>query len=270
MILEVKNLNVFTKKKENILKNINFSLKENMCLGILGESGSGKSMICKAIAGLLPDNCKYNGEIFFENTEILNLKDKKKRDLRGSQICMVIQNPMTAFNPLFTIENQMLETIFAHKKITKNEALDLITSSFEKMNLKDIDKILKKYPQQLSGGMLQRIMIALTISLNPKIIIADEPTTAIDVINQVEILKELKKIREEFKTTMIFISHDLSILNSICDEIIVVSQGKIIEHNSTNNIINNPQNEITKTLIDTRFKLINRFKKIVGDINDYC
>lgn len=255
MILNVKNLSVSHKSHE-IIKNINFSLKNNSCLGILGESGSGKSITCKAIMGLLDESFKIEGEIYYKG-EKLSFPNK----LAGKDICMVIQNPMTAFNPLFTIENQVMETFFTHKNMEKAEALELILESFEKMNLQNGDKILKKYPHELSGGMLQRIMIALTISLKPSIIIADEPTTAIDVVSQVEVIKELKKIRELLETSIIFISHDLSILSKISDEIMVMHKGNIIERGLTRDIISRPQEKQTKELIDTRFKLINKFKE---------
>lgn len=257
MILNVKNLSVSHKSHE-IIKNISFSLKNNSCLGILGESGSGKSITCKAIMGLLDEGFKVEGEVYYKGDK-LTFPNK----LTGKDICMVIQNPMTAFNPLFTIEKQIIETLFTHKKMEKKEALKLILESFEKMNLQNGDKILKKYPHELSGGMLQRIMIALTISLKPSIIIADEPTTAIDVVNQVEVIKELKKIRKLLETSIIFISHDLSILSKISDEIMVMHKGNIIEKGLAMDIISKPQEKVTKELIDTRFKLINKFKELV-------
>lgn len=259
MILNVKNLSVSHKSYE-IIRNINFSLKNNSCLGILGESGSGKSITCKAIMGLLDESFKIEGEVYYKG-EKLSFPNK----LAGKNICMVIQNPMTAFNPLFTIENQVIETLFTHKNMEKKEALELILESFERMNLQNGDKILKKYPHELSGGMLQRIMIALTISLKPSIIIADEPTTAIDVVSQVEVIKELKKIRELLETSIIFISHDLSILSKISDEIMVMHKGNIIEKGLTRDIISRPQENQTKELIDTRFKLINKFKELVEE-----
>lgn len=257
MILNVKNLSVSHKSHE-IIKNINFSLKNNSCLGILGESGSGKSITCKAIMGLLDESFKIEGEVYYKG-EKLSFPNK----LAGKDICMVIQNPMTAFNPLFTIENQVIETLSTHKNMEKVEALELVLESFEKMNLQNGYKILKKYPHELSGGMLQRIMIALTISLKPSIIIADEPTTAIDVVSQVEVIKELKKIRELLETSIIFISHDLSILSKISDEIMVMHRGNIIEKGLTRDIISRPQENQTRELINTRFKLINKFKELV-------
>ncbi len=259
MILSVKNLSVSNKEKI-IIENISFDLKKNSCLGILGESGSGKSITCKAIMGLLDDNFKVNGEIQFNGDKLENSNSK---NIIGKEICMIIQNPMTAFNPLFNIENQLVETILTHKNTSKVDAINIILDSFEKMNLRDGNSLLKKFPHELSGGMLQRIMIALTISLEPSIIIADEPTTAIDVVNQIEIIKELKKIRNILKSSIIFVSHDLSILNQISDEIIVMNQGKIIEKGLFKDIMSNPREISTKELIDTRFKLINRFKELV-------
>lgn len=264
MILEVKNLKVDFKQKKSItpiIKDVSFKVKENMCLGILGESGSGKSITCKSLMGLLDKRFNVQGQVFFKDKEILEMSEEEKRKIRGKAICMILQNPMTAFNPLFTIGNQAIETFIEHIDITKREAETLAIKYFEKMNLKNPSEILKKYPHELSGGMLQRIMIAITIALEPDLIIADEPTTAIDCLNQVEVIKEFKRMREVFKTAMIFITHDLNVLAQVADEIIVMDDGRIIENGSKDEIICNPQEKHTQYLIDTRLKLINKFRE---------
>ena len=266
MILEVKNLKVDFIKNKNItpiIKGISFNVKENMCLGILGESGSGKSMTCKALMGLLDRNFNIKGEVLFKGNKILSMTEEEKRQIRGKSICMILQNPMTAFNPLYTIGNQVVETFREHIKISKSDAEQLAIQSFEKMNLKNPVEILKKYPHELSGGMLQRIMIALTIALEPDLIIADEPTTAIDCLNQVEVVKEFKRMREIFNTSMIFITHDLNVLAQLADEIIVMDDGKIIESGSKEEIICYPKENHTKYLINTRLNLVNKFKKVL-------
>lgn len=264
MILEVKNLKVDFIQNKNItpiIKGVSFNVKENMCLGILGESGSGKSMTCKALMGLLDKNFSIKGEVLFKGKKILSMNEDEKRQIRGKSICMILQNPMTAFNPLYTIGNQVFETFREHIKISKRDAEALAIKSFEKMNLQNPSEILKKYPHELSGGMLQRIMIGLTIALEPDLIIADEPTTAIDCLNQVEVIKEFKRMREIFKTSMIFITHDLSVLAQLANEIIVMENGSIIESGSKEEIIYYSKEEHTKYLINTRLRLIDKFKQ---------
>ena len=268
MILEVKNLNLNHKDGKNlipILHNVSFNVKENRCLGILGESGSGNSMTCKSIMGLLDGKSfQTSGEVYFKGKEILNTDENNKRKLRGKSICMILQNPMTAFNPLYTIENQAIETFLEHLDISKSQAKDLAIEALEKMNLKNPKEVLKKYPHELSGGMLQRIMIGITIALEPKLIIADEPTTAIDCINQVEVINEFKELRRRLKTSMIFITHDLGVLTQIADDVVVMDKGRIIEEGPIHKIINKPQHKHTKYLIDTRFKLIRRFQEVLA------
>lgn len=267
MILEVKNLSLNHKDGKNvvnILDDISFKVKENRCLGILGESGSGKSMTCKSLMGLLDKKTfEITGQAYFKGKEILHIDENSKRKLRGKSICMILQNPMTAFNPLYTIENQVVETFLEHLDIDKSQARDLARNALEKMNLKNPEEVLKKYPHELSGGMLQRIMIGITIALEPELIIADEPTTAIDCINQIEVINEFKELRRKLQTSMIFITHDLGVLTQIADDVVVMDKGRIIEEGPINKIINKPEHKHTKYLIDTRFKLLRRFKEVL-------
>ena len=266
-MLKVNNLEVFIKngqESNKIINNISFNVKEKRCLGILGESGSGKSITCKAILGLLNKDFEIKGEAIFKGQDILTLSENEKRKLRGNEIAMIVQNPMTAFNPLYTVGNQVIETFIENMRISKKEARDLAIKSFEKMNLKNSKEILKKYPHELSGGMLQRIIIGITIFLKPYLIIADEPTTAVDSLNQREIIEEFLKMKRELNTSMIFITHDLGVLSKVADDIIVMNKGEIIEYGSKEEIILNPQNEHTKFLVDTRLKLLRKFKQIVN------
>ena len=213
-ILEVKNLEVILKKNnKEIIKNISFSIGKNSCVGILGESGSGKSVTCKSILNILNDNFRVNGEIIFNGKNLIDCTEKEMKNIRGKQICMILQNPMTSFDPLFTIQNQMVETFLEHLDISSKEALDLAKESLEKMRMKEIDAVLKKYPHELSGGMLQRVMIAIAIALKPKLIIADEPTTAIDSLNQKDIIEEFKILKNEIAVSILFVTHDLGILS---------------------------------------------------------
>ena len=263
MLLEVKNLSVKVKKSgKEIVKNISFNMEKNTCLGILGESGSGKSMTCKSILGILKDNLEASGEIIFAGRNLLKLKKEESRDIRGKEICMILQNPMTSFDPLYTIGNQLLETFLEHLNITKDEAYKLAVNSLEKMRLKDIEEILKKYPHELSGGMLQRIMIALAIALKPKLIIADEPTTAIDSLNQKDIIDEFIILKRELNVSLLFVTHDLGVLTNLADNLIVMQNGEIVEKGTTKEIMTNAKHEHTKFLIRTRIALMEKFKKV--------
>lgn len=267
MILKIENLGVQYKDRQNniqILKDVSFTVKRNKCLGILGESGSGKSMTCKAIMGLLDKNFNVEGKVYFNEKEILNINENSKRKIRGKSICMILQNPMTAFNPLFTIENQAIETFRTHLDLTKSEAKELAIKALDKMNLNNPKEVLSKYPHELSGGMLQRIMIGITIALEPELIIADEPTTAIDCINQIEIINELKLMKNKLKTSMIFITHDLGVLAQIADDVVVMDKGKVIEYGTIDKIINNPKHNHTKYLIETRYRLLRKFEEILA------
>lgn len=263
MLLEVKNLQIKLKQNEKkIIKNSNFSMKKNTCLGILGESGSGKSITCKSLLNILNKNFDISGEIIFEGKNLLKLSQTEMREIRGKDICMIVQNPMTSFDPLYTMENQMTETFCEHLKISRKEAVSLAMEVLEKMKLKDIPDILKKYPHELSGGMLQRIMIAIAIALKPRLIIADEPTTAIDSLNQKDIIEEFKILKNELNVSLLFVTHDLGVLSVLADSLIIMQNGEIVEKGRTEEIMSNPKHEHTKFLIETRRALMDRFKKV--------
>lgn len=272
MILEVKNLSVSVKEGKEmrpIVKNVSFGVNTKSCLGILGESGSGKSMTCKALMGVLEENFHIKGESNFKGKNILTCSAKEKQAIHGKSMCMILQNPMTAFNPLFTVESQVVETLRTHLPLNKKEALRCIEEAFLKMNLQNTKEILKKYPHELSGGMLQRIMIAMTLALEPDLLIADEPTTAIDSLNQLEVIKEFKRLREVSNMAMIFITHDLSVMAQLADEIIVMEKGHIVEQGKTREIIGNPKKDYTKYLIGTRMKLLHKFSAIARKAEEY-
>ena len=263
MLLEVKNLQIKLKHNEKkIIKNSNFFMKKNTCLGILGESGSGKSITCKSLLNILNKNFDISGEILFEGKDLLKLSQTEMREIRGKDICMIVQNPMTSFDPLYTMENQMTETFCEHLKISRKEAVSLAMEVLEKMKLKDIPDILKKYPHELSGGMLQRIMIAIAIALKPRLIIADEPTTAIDSLNQKDIIEEFKILKNELNVSLLFVTHDLGVLSVLADNLIIMQNGEIVEKGRTEEIMSNPKHEHTKFLIETRRALMDRFKKV--------
>lgn len=273
MILDVSNLTVSKISKEEtskqniqILKDVSFQIEEDSCLGILGESGSGKSMTWKTIMGLLDPSFKVEGTVNFKGQSLLDLSNRDMRDIRGRDVGIVVQNPMTAFNPLYTIQNQMVETLRAHKKLKKREAVDIACSVLARMKFQNVKSVMAKYPHELSGGMLQRVMIALALSLEPTLIIADEPTTAIDSITQLEVLKELSLVREKFGVSMLFVSHDLGVVERIADNIIVMAGGRVVERGHAWEIMSSPQNIHTKKLVKTRAAMLNAFyEKVKGE-----
>ncbi len=255
-----------------LVHNVSFSLQEDQCLGILGESGSGKSLICRAVNGLLDDSFYTDGSVQLHQRELLTLGHGERRHLRGEHIAMIMQSPMTAFNPLFTLGNQARETIQAHRNITAEQATEMICDAMAKVNLKNGREILNSYPHQLSGGMLQRLMIALAFALQPKIIIADEPTTAIDYVSQCEVIKQLQALRGQFGTSFIFVSHDLSLVFHLADTVLVMNAGRAVDYGPTRQIFENPTNPHTRYLIDTRLKLLRSFRAAMGGASyaDHC
>lgn len=225
-LLKVENLSVYSKQK-TLINNISFTVEKNKILGITGESGAGKSILIKSIIRLLDEKrFSINGKIIFNGEDLLKIKLKEIRKIRGKEIGVVFQNPMTAFNPNINIREQMVETIKAHKKISKKQAIEQIKEILTIMKFKDLDRILNSFPCNLSGGMMQRIVIANILLLKPKILIADEPTTALDKENRKIIIDELLKIKREFNVSIIFISHDYEILKEISDEILILKNGE--------------------------------------------
>lgn len=266
-MIDIQNLTINHKTKTTItpiVENISFKVGKGECVGILGESGSGKSMTCKGALGLLQNPFEVSGTVLYEGKDILKMQDEEKRALRGKEIGMILQHPMTAFNPLFTIQNQVVETLRLHLKITKKQAIQMMTEAFMALGLTDVKGILSKYPNELSGGMLQRVMIALSLSLGPKCLIADEPTTAIDTLNQLEVLEAFKKLQKLSDLGMIFITHDLGVMANLTNRIVVMEKGKIVEQGETSQIIYKPNHPYTKYLVETRMKLTRQFAKMLG------
>jgi len=252
-LLNIENLSVgFAKgrKMNTVLNQISLELKKGEILGIVGESGSGKSMTALSVMGLLPENAKIlSGAIHFLGKNLLTIGEKNLRKLRGSEISMVFQDSMTSFNPLLTIGAQVEEMLRLHTKYSKEEYKSLTIEALKEVGLPNADEIYYKYPHQLSGGMRQRAMIAMAMIAGPKLVIADEPTTALDVTTQNKILKLLKDINEKHGTSIILISHDLRVIKSICSKTIVMKDGKIVESGLVNEIFAHPKTEYTRQLL---------------------
>lgn len=249
-ILEVNNLNIsLRKEKMTLVKDVSFRVHRNRILGIIGESGSGKTIISKSIMGLL-NNKKFviNGQIMFEGNNILNIHEKSMEQIRGTQLSLIMQNPMTAFDPMSKIGNQIIHTLIVHFNITRKEAYEKAINILKKMNLGREETIMKSYPHMLSGGMLQRIMIAIAIMLESKLIIADEVTTAVDANNRMKIINEFRSLRKD-GISMIVITHDFNVLSSLADDIIVLKEGEIIESGVAQQILSRPVKKFTKELL---------------------
>lgn len=266
-ILEVKHLNVTFKKKkyyQEIIKDISFHLKKGECLGILGESGSGKSMCVKAIMGLLDQNFLVDGEALYKEENLIQKKNENLRAFRGKEFSMILQNPMTCFDPLYRIGAQMEETFQAHTTMSRTDIYHASLHVLLNMQIRNPEEVLKKYSHQLSGGMLQRIMIGLAMALKPEILIADEPTTAIDSITQYEIMKEFVKIKEKHNSAMIFISHDLGVISQIADRVLVMNQGEIVDEGNFSHILHYANDPYTKELIKNKMAVMNQYRKVLG------
>lgn len=267
ILLTVNNLKISFNENE-ILHKINFNLNKGEILGIVGESGSGKSLTSLAIMGLLPKTAKTSGSIMLEGNEILNTELSKK--LRGNDIGMIFQEPMTSLNPSMKCGEQVIENILTHKKTTENQAKKQVISLFEKVKLPQPERIFKAYPHELSGGQKQRVMIAMAIASEPKLLIADEPTTALDVTVQKSILELLKELQNDLGMSIIFISHDLGVIAELCDRVVVMYKGNIVEQGNVETIFHSPKENYTKGLIACRPKLGERLKQLptVKDFTD--
>lgn len=255
-LLEIKNLNINYKNSIKAVKNVSLTLEDSQIISIVGESGSGKSTLIRAILKLLPTGGKIEcGKIFFLEKDILTLNKKELNKLRGKDIGMIFQDPNSTMDPIKTIKKQFIEYILEHNNISKKEAIDLAKEYLLKLSLTDVDRILKSYPFELSGGMKQRVAIAMSMAQSPRLLLADEPTSALDVTVQAQVIQELKKIRENFKTAIILVTHNMGVASYISDKIAVMKDGELIEFGDKEQIINNPQKEYTKLLLNAVINL---------------
>ena len=273
-ILEFKDLNIKLKNTNtNLISNLSFELNRGEALGIVGESGSGKSLTALSSLGLLNDNIfACSGEIIFEDNNILDLPSNELSAIRGNKLSMIFQEPMLSLNPVKSLKSQIDECIeLSDDNLTLNDVHETLIS----VGLIDINKILSSYPHMLSGGQRQRFMIAMSIIRKPKIIIADEPTTALDVTLQKQILDMLITLKNNLSMSMILISHDINLIKKYCDRIIVMKEGELIESNTTSNIFSNPQHNYTKELVNFRTSnyrstVIDSEKLVLETSNLYC
>lgn len=263
MLLQVKNLAIsFStyRGKVKAVRDVSFSVDEGKTIGIVGESGCGKSVTSHAIMGLLPrENSKIeHGQIIFNDRNITDLSEKEMNRLRGNEIAMIFQDPMTSLNPVLTIGTQIQESLFLHKKLTKQQARQRAIELLKLVGIPSAEMRLDDYPHQFSGGMRQRVMIAMALSCEPKLLIADEPTTALDVTVQAQILDLLKQLQQKTNTAIVLISHDLGVIANLCDDIAVMYAGQIVEYGSAEDIFYNAHHPYTKGLLKSLPRLTDK------------
>lgn len=265
-ILKVENLNVTLQHRrvsKKLVEDVSFEVRPGECLGILGESGSGKSMTVKSVLGLLDKNFQVSGSAIFDGQDLLKETKEELRRLRGSRITMVLQNPMTCFDPLYRIGNQMAETFATHTSWNAQEIRSRCLEILDQMRIRNGEEVLEKYPHQLSGGMLQRIMIGIAMGLQPELLIADEPTTAIDAITQYEILEEFIRIKKQKNTAMLFITHDLGAISKVADRILVMNSGHVVDSGSFDHILKHADDPYTRMLVEKRSAVMHRYRQIL-------
>ncbi|EKS8355210.1 peptide ABC transporter ATP-binding protein [Bacillus cereus] len=265
-VIELKDLQTHFQTDEGTVKAVNhvsFAVREGETVCVVGESGCGKSVTALSIMGLIAESGSVvGGDILYEGKSLLGMKEKELRSLRGNDIAMIFQEPMTSLNPVFTVGEQIVETLREHELLSKNEAYKKAIELIRKVGIARADEIVHSYPHELSGGMLQRIMIAVALSCNPKLLIADEPTTALDVTIQAQILDLLRQVKEEFKTSILLITHDLGVVAEMADYVVVMYGGKVIEEAPVLEIFQNPKHPYTKGLLKSKPVMGKRIDKL--------
>jgi oligopeptide/dipeptide ABC transporter ATP-binding protein len=275
MLLEIHNLSVEfhgIRGKTQALKHVSFSVAKGKILGIVGESGSGKSVTALSILGLLDKNAVVtSGEINYAGRNLLTLSKKEWTTIRGKQIGMVFQEPMTALHPTMKVGRQLAEVIKRHRGVSKKEARQLAEKALEEVHIHDPESVARKYPFELSGGMRQRVVIALAMAAPPDLLIADEPTTALDVTTQHEILKLMKELSEKRGTSILFITHDLGVVAELCHRVVVMYAGEVIETGKTADVLRSPTHPYTQALLHALPDLADPdepLKAIPGEVPD--
>ena len=266
-LLEVHNLRTHFNTEDGVARavdGVSFSVDRGETLGVVGESGCGKSVTALSIMGLIPNppGKIVGGEILFEGKDLVGISDDQMRAVRGNDISMIFQEPMTSLNPVFTIGNQIDEAILLHQNVSKHEAKNRTIEMLKLVNIPAPEQRYREYPHQLSGGMRQRVMIAMALSCNPKLLIADEPTTALDVTVQAQILELMNRLQEELGMGMMMITHDLGVIAEVCDRVAVMYAGKIVEYADVDSIFYNPLHPYTIGLLKSIPRLGERVEKL--------
>lgn len=275
-LLEIKDLTVkfFTYKSVvQAIGGLNLQIQKGETLGLVGESGCGKSVTAMSILRLIPipPGEISSGEIWFEGENLLTKSEDEMRRIRGKTISMIFQDPMTSLNPVFSVGDQIVTVIRIHQGVNRSEAIDRAVEMFILVGLSDPAALLKKYPHELSGGMSQRVMIAMALSCQPRLLIADEPTTALDVTIQAQILSLMKKLKEDVNTSILLITHDLGVVAKMCQKVAVMYAGDVVEYGQLQHIYKNPKHPYTQGLLAATPKIgktRNRLETIEGNVPD--
>ena len=259
-ILEIKNLHTYFYTDSGVIKSVDgvdIELREGSTLGIVGESGSGKSVTALSVMGLLMGTTGKvaEGEILFEGRDLTKLDDEERRKMRGEKISMIFQEPMTSLNPVMKIGDQITECILMHNNISRQEAWDKAVEMLKLTGVPRVERMMKEYPFQLSGGQRQRVMIAMALVCKPKILIADEPTTALDVTIQAQILDLMENLKQKTGTSILFITHDLGVVAEVCDDVVVMYSGRVVEKGDVRSIFASPSHPYTRGLLASIPKL---------------
>lgn len=281
MSLEIKNLRISFRRGNTLFEavhGVSFSLGDGMALGIVGESGCGKTLSAMSVMRLLPSTAVITeGEIVYNGLDILSLSEKEMRMIRGNKIALIPQDPLTSLNPLYTIGDQLMEVILLHQEVTKKEAKEIALDALSMVKIPDASKRFDDYPYQFSGGMCQRVIIAMALASEPDLIIADEPTTALDVTVQAQIMELFSEIRQKRKTSLILITHDLGLISENVDDVAVMYAGEVVEQTSVKELFLNPSHPYTKGLLESlprgdkrRLKIIEGQPPQVGQIISGC
>jgi len=252
-LLEVRDLCVDFINDEgsvNIISHLSFSVARGEVLGIVGESGSGKSVTSLAVMRLLTSAAQVRGSILFDGRDLLSLTEPEMQQIRGNRIAMIFQEPMTSLNPVFTIGRQISEVIMQHQNVSKKEALDRTIEMLKLVRIPLPENVVRQYPHQLSGGMRQRVMIAIALACRPGLLIADEPTTALDVTVEAQILELINELKDKLNSSIIIISHDLAVVSEIADKVAVMYSGRIVEYADVHTIFNKPKHPYTRGLLE--------------------
>ncbi|MBA61705.1 MAG: ABC transporter ATP-binding protein [Planctomycetaceae bacterium] len=273
-VIKIDNLKTYFNTADGVVKavdDLSLAIKPGHTLGVVGESGSGKSVTSLTIMNLLASSAEiYHGSISFLGRDLVNISAKEMRKLRGSDVSMIFQEPMSSLNPVHRVGDQVAEAILQHEDLTKNEALLRVVELFDEVGIPDPEQRTLYYPHQMSGGQKQRVMIAMALACNPKLLIADEPTTALDVTIQKQILDLIRELRDNRQMAVLFITHDLGVIAEIADEVLVMYRGKVVEQGRVLDIYENPQHPYTKGLLNCRPRLDTTFKRLptVSDFMD--
>ncbi|MBD2868489.1 staphylopine uptake ABC transporter ATP-binding protein CntD [Paenibacillus arenilitoris] len=267
-VLEVEHLNVWEERSgRNLVRDSSFRLAQGECLAIVGESGSGKSLTCKSIMRLNRNGIRHSGRIALNGEDLSILSDKAMRRYRGRRLCMIMQNGMSAFDPSRPIGAHLQETLGIHYDWSRAEREAKLAAAMIAVGLREPAAVMSRYPFELSGGMLQRVMIALALVLEPDVIIADEPTTALDAVTAYEVVEQFVRLRERLRSAMIFVSHDLGVVRRIADNVLVMKDGEIVEQGAAREIFSGARHPYTRYLVSSKETLSRHYKWLMGGVD---